>query len=101
MGASFRNSGEIIELAGCDLLTIAPSLLQELGQTTGTLVRKLDPVKAAAASIERISMDQATFVRMHAADRMANEKLAEGIDGFSKALVSLETMLGERLSQLK
>jgi transaldolase len=101
MGASFRNSGEIIELAGCDLLTIAPSLLQELGQTTGTLVRKLDPVKAAAASIERISMDQATFVRMHAADRMASEKLAEGIDGFSKALVSLETMLGERLSQLK
>ncbi len=101
MGASFRNSGEIIELAGCDLLTIAPSLLQELGQTTGTLVRKLDPAKAASASIKRYSVDQATFVRMHAADRMASDKLAEGIAGFSKSLVSLEMTLGEQLSKLE
>ena len=101
MGASFRNSGEILELAGCDLLTIAPSLLQELGQTTGTLVRKLDPAAAAAAAIARCNIDAATFVQMHAADRMANEKLTEGIAGFSKALISLETMLRERLDQLE
>jgi transaldolase len=101
MGASFRNSGEILELAGCDLLTIAPSLLQELGQTAGILVRKLDPATAAAASIVRRSIDQATFAQMHAADRMANKKLAEGIAGFSAALISLEKMLRERLAHLE
>jgi transaldolase len=101
MGASFRNSGEIIELAGCDLLTIAPSLLQELEQSAGILVRKLDPATAAGASIVRQSMDQDTFTQMHAADRMAKEKLAEGIEGFSKALILLETMLRQRLSQIE
>jgi transaldolase len=97
MGASFRNKGEITELAGCDLLTIAPALLEELGKTEGTLPRKLDPEKAKALKIERISMDEATFRKMHAADPMATEKLQEGIDGFTKAMVSLEKLLGDRL----
>jgi transaldolase len=98
MGASFRNSGEILELAGCDLLTIAPKLLAELQAKEGTLVRKLDPAKAKAAPIERIAMDEGVFRRMHEQDRMANEKLAEGIAGFTKALEELEAMLSKRLS---
>ena len=101
MGASFRNIGEITELAGCDLLTIAPSLLGELQSTEADLPRKLDPAKAADASIEKISMDKATFERMHSENRMASEKLAEGIDGFTKALESLEKLLADRLASLE
>jgi transaldolase len=101
MGASFRNVGEITELAGCDLLTISPALLAELDKTQGDLPRKLDPEKAKAVDIQRIPMDRATFDKMHAADRMANDKLAEGIAGFSKALVNLETMLARRITELE
>src|SRR5580698_5739574 len=68
MGASFRNTGEIIELAGCDLLTIAPKLLEELQTTEGTLVRKLDPERSKTSPLERLEIDKATFDRMHAAD---------------------------------
>jgi len=100
MGASFRNIGEITELAGCDLLTISPALLAELDKTQGDLPRKLDPAEAKEKDIPRIPMDRATFDRMHAADRMANDKLAEGIAGFSKALVNLETMLAHRIAEL-
>jgi transaldolase len=101
MGASFRNVGEITELAGSDLLTISPALLAELEKTQGDLPRKLDPEKAKAMDIQRIPMDRATFDRMHAADRMASDKLAEGIAGFSKALVNLETMLAHRIAELE
>ncbi|MBD2384946.1 transaldolase [Cylindrospermum sp. FACHB-282] len=101
MGASFRNIGEITELAGCDLLTISPALLTELKSTVGELPRKLDPAKVASLSIEKISIDKATFDKMHAADRMAYDKLAEGIDGFTKALVALEKLLAERLTRLE
>jgi transaldolase len=100
MGASFRNSGEIIELAGCDLLTISPQLLAELAGAQGTLARKLDPAKAKEMRIERITVDKPTFDRMHQADQMASDKLAEGIEGFSKSLVSLEKQLGDRLAAL-
>jgi transaldolase len=100
MGASFRNTGEIIELAGCDLLTIAPKLLEELQTTEGTLERKLDPVKAAKDPIEKIVVDKATFDKMHAENRMAHDKLKEGIEGFSKALEDLEKLLAKRLSEL-
>src|SRR5579859_2463547 len=100
MGASFRNIGEIIELAGCDLLTIAPKLLGELEAKQDTLVRKLDPAKAASMNIEKSPMDKATFDKMHAADRMASDKLKEGIDGFSKALEDLEKLLAKRLSEI-
>ena len=100
MGASFRNIGEIIELAGCDLLTIAPKLLAELEATQGTLVRKLDPAAAAAMDIKKLTIDKATFDAMHAADRMAHDKLKEGIEGFSKALEDLEKMLAKRVSEI-
>ena len=101
MGASFRNLGEIIELAGCDLLTIAPSLLAELEASTAPLARKLDPKAAATMTIDKIPMDEATFRKMHETDRMANEKLEEGIAGFSKALVALEKQLAERLATIE
>jgi transaldolase len=100
MGASFRNLGEIIELAGCDLLTIAPNFLADLQSSTGELPRKLDPSRAASMTIERIAMDETVFRKMHEEDRMAKEKLEEGIQGFSKALVALEKLMGERLQAL-
>ncbi|MEM1241955.1 MAG: transaldolase [Cyanobacteria bacterium P01_H01_bin.26] len=100
MGASFRNTGELTELAGCDLLTISPKLLAQLDKVTADLPRKLSPETATDLEIEKISVDQATFDKMHAADRMASEKLAEGIQGFTKALESLEALLAERLAQL-
>ena len=101
MGASFRSMGEITELAGCDLLTIAPSLLAELTAAQGVLPRKLDAGNAASAQIEKIIVDKAAFERMHAADRMASDKLSEGITGFSKALETLEALLAARLDALK
>ena len=100
MGASFRNIGEITELAGCDLLTIAPKLLDELEKTQGSLPRKLDPAKAQSLDIKKIPIDKATFDKMHAEDRMATDKLKEGIDGFSKAIVDLEVILEKRLSEI-
>ncbi len=100
MGASFRNTGEITELAGCDLLTISPKLLGELDQTQGDLPRKLDPERAKSMEIEKLTIDQATFEKMHAEDRMAHDKLKEGIEGFSKALEDLEQLLAKRLSEI-
>jgi transaldolase len=100
MGASFRNTGEIKELAGSDLLTIAPKLLAELEADTSKLERKLDPAKAKDMTIEKISIDKATFDKMHAADRMATDKLKEGIEGFSKALEDLEKTLAKRLAEI-
>ncbi|BAC89538.1 transaldolase [Gloeobacter violaceus] len=101
MGASFRNIGEIVELAGCDLLTISPKLLEQLQATDAELVRKLDPDQAAGLEIEKIDMDQATFEKRHAEDRMASEKLDEGIKGFTNALVALEKLLADRLARLE
>ncbi len=100
MGASFRNIGEICELAGCDLLTISPKLLEQLQGTEADLPRKLDPDQAATLDIVKIAMDQATFEKMHAEDAMASEKLTEGIQGFTKALELLEQLLIQRLTQL-
>jgi transaldolase len=101
MGASFRNIGEIEQLAGCDLLTISPQFLGELESTQGDLPRKLSAETAKALTIEKITMDKATFDRMHAADRMATDKLKEGIEGFSAALVKLEALLAKRLAELE
>jgi transaldolase len=101
MGASFRNVGEITELAGVDLLTISPGLLDELQSTEGELPRKLNEADAQNADIERLDMTQALFEEMHAADRMATEKLQEGIDGFAKALETLEELLANRLAELE
>jgi transaldolase len=101
MGASFRNIGEITELAGCDLLTISPQLLGELASTEADLTRKLDPEKAKGLEIEKIAIDHDTFIKMHAEDRMATDKLKEGIEGFSAALEKLETLLAKRLTELE
>ena len=101
MGASFRNIGEICELVGCDLLTISPALLAELEAAAGELPRKLEAEAARALPIEKITVDKAAFEAMHAADRMASDKLKEGIEGFSAALVKLETLLAKRLGELE
>lgn len=101
MGASFRNLDEIVWLAGCDLLTIAPKLLAELQQTEGVLERRLDPDAAKKLDLPRIRMDKDTFRSMHAKDRMANEKLNEGIQGFSKAIEAAEVLLRERYEALQ
>jgi transaldolase len=101
MGASFRNIGEICELAGCDLLTISPQLLAELEATVSELPRKLSPEAAKALPIKKIVVDKAAFDRLHAADRMATDKLKEGIEGFSAALVKLEALLAKRLAELE
>ncbi|MGK7885936.1 MAG: transaldolase [Crocosphaera sp.] len=101
MGASFRNIGEICELAGCDLLTISPKLLDQLNSTEETLPRKLDPEAAAKMDLEKITIDKAIFDKMHQEDKMAYEKLDEGIKGFTKALETLEEMLKERLTRIE
>jgi len=100
MGASFRNIGEITELAGCDLLTISPDLLAELAAKSGELPRKLDATKSKDMEIEKLHIDKANFDKMHAADRMATDKLKEGIEGFSKALENLEALLAKRLAEI-
>jgi len=100
MGASFRNTDEIIELAGCDLLTIAPSLMDQLRSTDGTLERRLDAA-APGPTEDRISLDEAGFRSLMAGDAMATEKLDEGIRGFSKAIETLEAQLAHRLAELE
>jgi transaldolase len=97
MGASFRNSGEIHQLAGCDLLTIAPSLLEELAGQEGDLTRKLDPDTARSMDLEKISLDEKAFRWMLNEDAMATEKLADGIRRFSADLSTLAQLLRERL----
>ncbi|HEX4456234.1 MAG TPA: transaldolase [Kofleriaceae bacterium] len=101
MGASFRNLGEITELAGCDLLTIAPNFLAELQAQEGSLPRKLDPAKAMAMDLPKLTFDEAAFRKAHDADPMAKEKLDEGIAGFSKAIAALEKLLDERYAAMK
>ena len=93
MGASFRNKEEIIELAGCDLLTISPQLLEELTQEQGKLVRKLDPKLAKQKKIERLTVDEKTFRLMLNNDPMATEKLAEGIRKFAEDSAKLQQQI--------
>jgi transaldolase len=82
MGASFRNTGQILELAGCDLLTISPDLLQQLADTEGKIERKLSADSAPAAGIVKISQDEKKFRFQLNEDQMATEKLSEGIRAF-------------------
>jgi transaldolase len=100
MGASFRNVEEIIELAGCDLLTISPALMDELRSSEGDLQRKLNAFNPGKAE-ERINLDRAVFDRMMVEDVMASEKLDEGIRGFCKAIETLEAQLAHRLAELE
>ena len=100
MGASFRNTGEIEELAGCDFLTISPALLSELQKTEKPLERKLSPEKANASSLEKVTFftDEKAFRWEMNQDAMATEKLSEGIRNFAKDGAKLESMLREKLN---
>ncbi|MGB7978030.1 MAG: transaldolase [Chlamydiales bacterium] len=100
MGASFRNKEEILELAGCDLLTISPNFLEELQKGTGSVVRKLDPVQAKTSPIQKIDIDEKTFRYLLNEDAMATEKLSEGIRNFTKDIVKLENMILDKMKQL-
>jgi transaldolase len=82
MGASFRKTGQIIALAGCDLLTIAPDLLEKLSSTPGEISKKLSPAESAGDRAERISLDEKSYRWAHNEDQMAVEKLSEGIRRF-------------------
>lgn len=98
MGASFRNAGEILELAGCDLLTISPQFLEELQGADGAVPRKLSQEAAKSSEQEKISLDEKAFRWMLNEDAMATEKLAEGIRNFTKDLRKLETFIFEKAS---
>jgi transaldolase len=90
MGASFRNVNQIVRLAGSDLLTISPDLLDKLEQTDGAMERALDPAKAQSAKEEHLHLDEKTFRWMHNEDAMATEKLGEGIRKFASDARHLE-----------
>jgi transaldolase len=100
MGASFRNIDEIIELAGCDLLTIAPALMDQLRSSQGVLERRLNALDPAPSQ-DKLHLEQADFEAMMAGDAMASEKLDEGIRGFSKAIETLEAQLAHRLAVIE
>ena len=100
MGASFRNIDEIIELAGCDLLTISPKLLDQLKKTESSLIQKLDSINPSSED-KKISINKKTFESLMTDDLMAQEKLDEGIRGFSKAIETLEAQLAHRLAVLE
>ncbi len=93
MGASFRSTGQILALAGCDLLTISPDLLDLLSKSDETVVRYLDPAKARESSIERICADEKSFRFLFNEDAMATEKTAEGIRRFSADIRKLEELI--------
>jgi transaldolase len=97
MGASFRNVGEILELAGCDLLTISPDLLEKLQAADGEVVRKLNPEASMAAEVERLTVDEKTYRWMLNEDAMATDKLADGIRKFAADIVKLEGMIAQAL----
>jgi transaldolase len=93
MGASFRKTGQILALAGCDLLTIAPDLLEKLSKAQGEVPRQLSPEKARSASLEKLSLDEPAFRWMHNEDAMATDKLAEGIRRFHADAQKLERLI--------
>jgi len=99
MGASFRNVGEILQLAGCDLLTISPTLLEEMQKTTGTLTRRLSAETAAANCQEpKLALDERAFRWMLNEDQMATEKLSEGIHFFAADSLKLEKFIVPKLA---
>jgi transaldolase len=93
MGASFRNTSQITELAGCDLLTISPELLQKLAESNAPVTRKLTVDSAKSADVEKLSLDEIRFRSMLNDDAMGTEKLAEGIRLFCADAVKLEKMI--------
>ena len=99
MGASFRNTGQIRELAGCDCLTISPELMKELSESTEPLERKLDPEKAKSAKIEKLELDEKKFRWMLNDNAMAYEKTGEGIRKFAADVVKLEKFVASKLGK--
>jgi len=97
MGASFRNVSQILELAGCDALTISPELMKELSESTEPVERKLDPEKAKAAEIDRLDLDEKKFRWLLNENAMATEKLSEGIRKFAADIVKLEKVVASKL----
>jgi len=97
MGASFRNVGQIIELAGCDLLTISPELMKELSESDAPVERKLSPEKAKGADVKRMPTDEKSFRYLLNDDAMATEKTAEGIRKFAADIVKLEKFVASKL----
>jgi transaldolase len=97
MGASFRNKGEILELAGCDLLTISPQLLKELKESAEPIERKLEPTQARASKVEKLQLDEKKFRWMFNENAMATEKLAEGIRLFNADAMKLESYIAAKL----
>src|SRR2546430_4440006 len=99
MGASFRNTGQIRELAGCDCLTISPELMKELSESTEPIERKLDPEKAKSAKIEKLELDEKKFRWMLNDNAMAYEKTGEGIRKFAADVVKLEKFVASKLGK--
>jgi transaldolase len=97
MGASFRNVGQIRELAGCDALTISPELMKELAESQEPLDRKLDPEKTKAAKIDKLEMDEKKFRWLLNDNAMAYEKTGEGIRKFAADIVKLEKVVASKL----
>ena len=97
MGASFRNTGEILELAGCDLLTISPSLLEQLRRNTDQVEARLTPESAQAAGLERVGFDEKSFRFALNEDAMATEKMAEAIRRFAMDTRQLEKVVEAKL----
>src|SRR5258705_7121583 len=97
MGASFRNTGQILELAGCDCLTISPELMEELSKSTDPVERKLSPEKAKAANVEKLELDEKKFRWLLNENAMATEKTAEGIRKFAADVVKLEKFVASKL----
>jgi transaldolase len=93
MGASFRNTGQVVALAGCDLLTIGPDLLAELQQAEAEIEPRLSAEQAAREDVERVELDEAGFRYRHNSDPMAVEKLAEGIRKFAADTEKLEKLI--------
>ena len=97
MGASFRNTGQILELAGCDCLTISPELMEELSKSTDSVERKLTPEKAKTAKVDRLELDEKKFRWLLNENAMATDKTAEGIRKFAVDVVKLEKFVASKL----
>ena len=97
MGASFRNAGQILELAGCDCLTISPELMEELSKSTDPVERKLTSEKAKTAKVDRLELNEKEFHWLLNENAMATEKTAEGIRKFAVDVVKLEKLVASKL----
>jgi transaldolase len=97
MGASFRNTGQIRELAGCDCLTISPELMKELSESTEPLERRLDPEKAKSEKVEKLELDEKKFRWLLNENAMATDKTAEGIRKFAVDVVKLEKFVASKI----